>query len=58
MVRSLEGAGEYSLRDIMEDIGTDIFRRIDREGADKVYRFLEEEYQRSEAVVPTRFKDY
>jgi hypothetical protein len=58
MVRSLEGAGEYSLRDIMEDIGTDIYRRIDREGADKVYRLLEEEYRRAEAVVPTRFKDY
>lgn len=47
-----------SVEDIIREMGTDIFRRIDREGAESVYKTLDEEYKKAEAVIPTRFKDY
>jgi len=55
---AMGGMQGNSVEDIIEEMGSDIFRRIDREGAEGVYRLLEEEYQRAEAVIPTRFKDY
>lgn len=37
----------------------DVFRTIDRDnGTTAVYEQLDAEYQRAEAVIPTRFKDY
>ena len=46
------------VKNIMEDIGTDIFRRIDQEGAERVYAMLDEEYREAESAIPTRFRDY
>ena len=43
---------------LIEEMGTDIFRRIDREGAGSVYAPLDEAYRRAEALIPTRFRDY
>lgn len=49
---------ETVIEDIIGEMGTDIFRRIDREGADCVYGPLDEAYREAEAVIPTRFKDH
>ena len=43
---------------MIEEMGRDIFRRVDEEGAEQVYRLLDEEYKKAEALIPTRFKDY
>ncbi len=55
------GKGDMELmepEDIIRDMGTDIFRRIDREGAGSVYGTLDEEYRKAEIFIPTRFKEY
>lgn len=49
---------EFTIEHIIEEMGTDIFRRIDREGAESVYGPLDAVYQKAEAVIPTRFKDH
>lgn len=46
------------VNDITEGMGADIFRRIDREGAERVYAPLDEAYREAEALVPTRFRDH
>lgn len=58
ITHELDETGGFRVKDIMEDIGTDIFRKIDREGAGQVYRLLDTEYERAEKIIPTRFKDY
>lgn len=45
-------------QEIIREMGTDIFRRIDKEGAGSVYAALEEEYRKAESFIPTRFKEY
>lgn len=49
---------EEIIEDITEEMGPDIFRRIDREGAECVYGPLDEAYREAESVIPTRFKDH
>lgn len=44
--------------EIIEKLGVDIFRRVDQEGIKKVYHLLDEEYNKAEKVIPTRFRDY
>lgn len=47
-----------SIENIIEDMGMDIFRRIDNEGAESVYGVLDAEYKKAEMFIPTRFKDH
>lgn len=57
--RALGGPeGAADIRQLTEEMGTDIFRRIDREGANGVYGSLDEAYREAEALIPTRFRDY
>lgn len=59
VVRALGGTdGAGDVRQLTEEMGTDIFRRIDREGAGSVYGPLDRAYREAEALVPTRFRDY
>ncbi|MBO5145204.1 MAG: molecular chaperone [Lachnospiraceae bacterium] len=51
-------SAEKTIEHMIEEMGTDIFRRIDREGAERVYGPLDAAYREAEAVIPTRFKDY
>lgn len=53
-----EKGAENIIDDIIGEMGTDIFRRIDREGADCVYGPLDEAYRKAEEVIPTRFKEH
>lgn len=55
-IGGLEGAADVG--QLTEEMGTDIFRRIDREGAGGVYGPLDEAYREAEALIPTRFRDY
>ncbi len=57
LVRQLDLPGR-GVEEIMEEMGEDIFRRVDEEGAERVYQLLDEEYKKAEAVIPTRFKEY
>lgn len=45
-------------QEIIRDMGEDIFRRVDAEGSDAVYRMLDEEYRKAGAVIPTMFRKY
>lgn len=58
LVRQMDGEDGISVNEIIENMGRDIFRRIDEEGAAEVYRQLDEEYRQAEEFLPTRFKDY
>lgn len=44
--------------EIIEKLGMDIFRRVDQEGIKEVYHLLDEEYNKAEKIIPTRFKEY
>ncbi|MCH5343804.1 MAG: molecular chaperone [Acetatifactor sp.] len=44
--------------EIVEQMGDDIFRRVDADGIGDVYRLLDEEYAGAEEVIPTRFREY
>lgn len=57
LVRQL-GIPVRAIEEIMGEMGEDIFRRVDEEGAERVYRALDEEYQKAESIIPTRFKEY
>lgn len=47
-----------AVEDIIREMGVDIFRRVDKEGAGNVYQPLDEEYRKAETFIPTRFKEY
>ncbi len=47
-----------SVEDIIEEMGMNIFRRIDNEGAENVYGLLDTEYRKAELFIPTRFKEH
>ena len=57
LARQLDIPG-CKVEEIIEGMGEDIFRRVDEEGAEEVYRLLDEEYQKADAVITTCFKDY
>lgn len=58
IVRQMDAGEGTPVNTIIEDMGRDIFRRVDEDGADKVYSLLNEEYRKAETFLPTRFKDY
>lgn len=43
---------------LMQDFGTDIFRRVDEEGAASVYADFQRAYHRAEEILPTRFREW
>lgn len=53
-----EGIMQIRPEEIVERLGSDIFHSVDQEGVQAVYQLLDEEYQKAETVIPTRFKDY
>lgn len=58
LVHQLGDSSGCTPDDIIEGFGKDIFRSVDSDGVEAVYRLLDEEYQKAEVVIPTRFKDY
>lgn len=43
---------------ILSGYDMDVFRYVDRQGTEALYRELEQEYEKAEAFLPTRFKDF
>lgn len=55
----LSGMEFQSMEELFYAFHADLFRAVDRDnGPHSVYEHLEREYERAEAVLPTRFKDY
>lgn len=45
-------------KQILAGYDIDVFRYVDQNGAAELYRELEEEYEKAEAYLPTRFREY
>ncbi|MBO5030501.1 MAG: molecular chaperone [Lachnospiraceae bacterium] len=58
LVRAEGNQNVSSVEEILEYMDTDIYRFIDVHGVKEYYRHLDEEYQKAEAVLPTRFADF
>ena len=58
LARQLDGTDGPMPEEILEGMGEDIFRETDTCGVKGVYRLLDEEYAKAEAVIPTRFREY
>lgn len=43
---------------LLEDFDIDIFRAVDENGVFEVYHKLNEEYEKAEGVIPTKFREY
>lgn len=44
--------------EIVAMLGDDIFRHVDAIGVNQVYQVLDEEYEKVERIIPTRFREY
>lgn len=42
----------------LEEFDVDIFRYVDENGVLKIYETLNEEYEKAEKIIPTKFKEY
>lgn len=58
-------ASYYAKSEIIDDIDSlitiqseDIFRSVDEEGIDYIYKVLERKYNESEMIIPTKYKEY
>lgn len=58
LASKLRDIGLKSLEDLISAYDIDVFRFVDDHGPEALYKELDEEYAKAEAVVPTRFKDY
>ena len=45
-------------KQILAGYDMDVFRYVDQNGTEEIYRELEAEYEKSEAFLPTRFREY
>ncbi|HEX3077134.1 MAG TPA: hypothetical protein VHQ24_09750, partial [Lachnospiraceae bacterium] len=52
------GQRRLQVSNFIEEVEQDVFRMVDRKGRNDVYHLLEEEYDRVDDVIPTRFKQY
>lgn len=58
MADSLKKCDGSIKKAIIDEFNIDIFRYIDKFGTDKLYETLDEEYERAESIIPTKFKLY
>lgn len=58
LARSLAQIEMIEPAQIIWGLGNDIFRRVDETSIKEVYGSLDEEYQKAEQVLPTKFKEY
>ncbi len=47
-----------SVKEILDDMDTDIYRFVDEHGVGAFYEYLDGEYQKAEQYLPTRFSDF
>lgn len=58
MANALCNTNESIKKAIIDEFNIDVFRFIDKSGINKLYETLNEEYEKVEAVIPTKFKLY
>lgn len=58
MANALIKENEEIKKAIIDEFKIDIFRFIDKSGINELYETLNEEYERAEAVIPTKFQLY
>ena len=58
LVRATGNQNVSSVKEILEYMDTDIYRFIDSHGVKEFYQYLEQEYQKAEETLPTRFADF
>lgn len=58
LVRAEGNENVSSVKEILEYMDTDIYRFIDAHGVKEYYKYLEQEYQKAEETLPTRFADF
>lgn len=58
MADALRKNSEELKKAIIDEFNIDIFRFIDKSGISELYETLNEEYERAEAIIPTKFQLY
>lgn len=58
MAAALSNNSEGIKRAIIDEFKIDVFRFIDKSGIDELYETLNEEYEKAEAIIPTKFQLY
>lgn len=58
LVRAKGNQNVSGVKEILEYMDTDIYRFIDSHGVKAFYQYLEQEYQKAEEILPTRFADF
>lgn len=58
IVNSLNKDVCMSFKDIVNSFDLDIFRFVDKNGVNKFYEILENEYEKAERFLPTKFKNF
>ncbi|SDP16684.1 molecular chaperone [Clostridium gasigenes] len=58
MANSLRNTSENIKKAIIDEFKIDIFKFIDKSGINQLYETLNEEYEKSESIIPTKFQLY
>ncbi|AVK48366.1 molecular chaperone [Clostridium sp. MF28] len=58
MANALSNSKSELKKAIIDEFNIDIFRFIDKSGINELYETLNEEYEKAEAVIPTKFQIY
>ncbi|NSB12857.1 molecular chaperone [Clostridium beijerinckii] len=58
MANALSNSKSELLKAIIDEFNIDIFRFIDKSGINELYETLNEEYEKAEGVIPTKFQLY
>ncbi|WP_027624798.1 molecular chaperone [Clostridium lundense] len=58
MAKELSKSNDIINKIIIEEFDIDVFRFVDKYGIEKVYKLLNEEYEKAEEIIPTKFKLY
>ncbi|MBU3108000.1 molecular chaperone [Clostridium gasigenes] len=58
MANSLRNTNENIKKSIIDEFKIDIFKFIDKSGINQLYETLNEEYEKAESIIPTKFQLY
>ncbi|MBB6624516.1 molecular chaperone [Clostridium gasigenes] len=58
MANSLRNTNENIKKSIIDEFKIDIFKFVDKSGINQLYETLNEEYEKAESIIPTKFQLY
>ena len=58
LVHAQESGSVHSVKEILQNMDTDVYRDIDACGIGEFYQYLDREYQKAEEILPTRYADF